>query len=98
MAFELKRETVSLFYSLRDVEKGAVSLLGVAGPYLVCVGLGSATADLWEGELWRLLLWAVSTVLEINYEKMVHSPLFCGFCLIGSKHGRDIVLLVHVVL
>ena len=21
---------------------------------------------------------------------MVHSSLFCGFCLIGNKHGRDV--------
>lgn len=40
----------------------------------------------------------LGTLLEMKYEKMVCSSLACGFCLIGSKHGKDIALLVHVVL
>lgn len=47
MAFEPKEETVSLFYLLRDVEERVISLLGVAGPYAVCVGLSSTGAELW---------------------------------------------------
>ena len=84
MASEPKQETVSLLNLLKDMEKGD----------------NFPSGDTWTlGSLCRLtgaefgkknVAAATDILLKIKQEKLVHSSLLCGFCLIGSKHGRDV--------
>lgn len=82
VASELSRRQQSHLQTTEGRGERDVSLLGVPGP-LICVGSQGLNLE----EKYGSCYWHF---VKDKIEKLVHSSLLCGFCLIGSKHGRDV--------